>query len=150
MSYEHRHRRSVKSPRKKFLDGSPSRCLQATGDKTKPPRSPLGKNRKTMKNLKLRIVRKIHDHTEYILNTTKAQRRTDRKARKTSRWANRLSLLADWKPFNWGWIRKNAQRDAINLSPEVRSSFDPEDYYHGIWPEEAYRELPTRELPTRE
>lgn len=66
-----------------------------------------------IKNLKLRIVKKIHDKTEYILNTTKQDRRKDRRARRAELRKTRMSHLANWKPFNWGYIRKMGHRDYV-------------------------------------
>ncbi len=57
------------------------------------------------------IIQKIHDKTGYILDTTREDRKEDRRARKSLRRANRLRHLADWRPFDWTFVRKMSDRN---------------------------------------
>lgn len=89
---------------------------------------------KLLKTLKTKVakmrrnrIQKAHDKAEYLLNTTKADRKEDRKARKSLRLATRLNKLSDWKPFDHKWINKWAERN-YTIHGEIRrhAMFGPE------------------------
>lgn len=75
---------------------------------------------KIVKNLKHKITAGIHDYTEYLMQTTPEQRKVARKQHRAQRRAKHLKSLREFKPFNWGILRKwqeRSQRRADHSEP---------------------------------
>lgn len=77
---------------------------------------------KLIRKLKTKVTTGIHNYTGYLLATTHEQRRAQRKHNRAQKRAKHLKGLRDFKPFNWGILRKwqeRSQRRADNAQLTV-------------------------------
>ena len=107
-----RRNRSIdRAQRKRYaalVDGKGHRESQTLSAnlKGKVPMLGIGKLKRGVNHVKTAVIKKIHAKTQYLLETTSQERKVNRKLARRQRRIARLNGIREFRPFNWGLLRK--------------------------------------------